>query len=250
MTTASHPAGTAAAHLARPDPAFLPHVSVDCVVFGFDGGDLQVLLVQWKHLGRWSLPGGHVRRDETLDEAAARVLRQRTGLDRVYLQQFHAFGGIARGEGVLRTLAEALGVGMTADHWAADRVVSVGYLALVNFARATPAPDATSDACRWWDVRERPPLVMDHDAIVERALETLRAQVHYLPVGASLLPERFTMPELQRLHEAVLGRALDRRNFQKRMLELGIVERLPERKTGGAHRAPWLYRFAPRPEGA
>jgi 8-oxo-dGTP diphosphatase len=230
-------------YLSRVDPDFLPHVSVDCAVFGFDAGELKVLLLRWKHIDGWSLPGGHVRRDESVDRAAERVLRERTGLDRIYLQQFQAFGGTARGEGVLRELAAAMGEEMPPDHWMAERVVSVGYMALVNFADAAPTPDAISDECRWWEVRDRPALRLDHDAIVAGALQALRAQARYLPLGLELLPPKFTMPELQRLHEAVLGVPLDRRNFQKRMLDLGFVERLPERKTGGAHRAPYLYRF-------
>ena len=122
-------------------------------------------------------------------------------------------------------------------------MVSIGYLALVDYAQTAPMPDELSEECRWWEMDQRPQLVMDHDRIVTHALETLRAGSYYLPIGAELLPERFTMPELQRLHEAVLGRALDRRNSQRRMRRSGLVERLPERRTGGTHRAPYLYRF-------
>lgn len=226
---------------------FLPHVSVDCVVFGFHDGELKVLLLRWKHVERWSLPGGYVRRDESLDEAARRVLRERTGLQDTFLQQFRAFGGTGRGEreGV-REIYRLLGLEMPADAWLADRIVSVGYYALVEFAQSSPAPDGVlSDECRWWTVEPRPPLLFDHDEMVERALVALRRELSYHPVGMNLLPERFTMPELQRLYETLLGRPLDRRNFQKRMLESGIVERLSERRRGGAHRAPYLYRFVP-----
>jgi ADP-ribose pyrophosphatase YjhB (NUDIX family) len=247
MDLRPHPASASPVdYFRRPDPALLPHLSVDCAVFGFHAGELKLLLVEWRHLGRWSLPGGHVRRDEAVDAAAARVLAERTGLERIYLRQFHTFGATDRGEGVLASLAAALGTPLPAGHWMAERVVSVAYLALVSFAEVTPTPDAFSAACGWWDVRERPPLVMDHDAIVAGALAALRADADSRPLGLDLLPEKFTMPELQRLHEAVLGRPLDRRNFQKRTLELGFVERLPERKTGGAHRAPFLYRFGAR----
>lgn len=243
---AEAPSSSPADYFRHPDPALLPHLSVDCAVFGFHAGELKLLLVEWRHLERWSLPGGHVRRDESVDAAAARVLRERTGLERIYLRQFHTFGGTDRGEGVLASLAAALGTPLPAGHWMTERVVSVAYLALVSFADVTPTPDAFSAACRWCDVRERPPLVMDHEAIVAGALAALRAEADSRPLGLDLLPEKFTMPELQRLHEAVAGRPLDRRNFQKRMLELGFVERLPERKTGGPHRAPYLYRFGPR----
>lgn len=230
---------------ARADRELVPHLSVDCAIFGCHAGELKVLLLKWRNLEAWSLPGGFVRRDEPLDQAAERVLRERTGLERVYLRQFHAFGGTDRREDALVPAFRAMGVEVPRDHWILSRVVSIGYFALVDFEEATITPDALSEECRWWDVRERPPLLFDHDAIVDRALATVRGQLDSLPLAA-LLPGTFTMPELQRLYETVLGRPLDRRNFQKRILDLGIVERLPERKTGGAHRAPFLYRFVAR----
>lgn len=223
--------------------AFLPHLSVDCVIFGFHGGELKILLVRWKGADRWCLPGGYVRRDESLDGAAYRVLEERTGLERIYLQQFRAFGGTERGEGVLRPLLEGLGIELPAELWIFGRTVSVGYVALVDYAEVAPTVDYLSEEVRWWDVRDHPPLLMDHDEILASALATLRTQLEYQPIGRSLLGEKFTMPELQRLYEAVLGTTLDRRNFQRRMLALGIVERLPERKRGVPHRAPHLYRF-------
>lgn len=234
---------------------FVPHLSVDCAILGFHAGELKVLLLRWKGSDAWSLPGGFVRTDEPLDRAAERVLHERTGLDRIYLRQFHAFGGTDRREDALLPILRALGVTIPRDHWIVRRVIAVAYVALVDFAGAKPTPDAVSEECRWWDFHDRPPLLFDHDVIVTRALETVRAQLAAAhpdpaPIAASLLPDRFTMPELQQLYEAVLGRPLDRRNFQKRILELGSVERLPERKRGGAHRAPYLYRFATPPVAA
>jgi 8-oxo-dGTP diphosphatase len=222
---------------------FIPHMSVDCSIFGFHDGELKILLLKWKHLERWSLPGGYIRRTESLDAAAERVLRERTGLERIYLQQFHAFGGTDRREGATRGVFTAMGVDVPEQHWVLNRVVSIGYFALVDFAEVTPSPDFLSEECRWWDIRERPMLLFDHDEMATRALQTLRTQVSYRPLGFNLLPEKFTMPELQRVYETVLDRTLDRRNFQRKVLELGFVERLPERKTGGAHRAPYLYCF-------
>lgn len=228
--------------LARADRDFLPHLSVDCTIFGCEAGELRVLLLRWKHLDRWSLPGGFVRRDESVDDAAARVLRERTGLEDVFLRQFHAFGGTGRHEDAGIPALEAMGVAVARDHWLVSRVVSIGYFALVDLARAAATPDQLTVECRWWPVAGRPALMFDHDDIVAHALDTLRARIDALPL-AHLLPGTFTMPELQRLHETVLGRRLDRRNFQKHVLELGVLERLPERRTGVAHRAPYLYRF-------
>jgi ADP-ribose pyrophosphatase YjhB (NUDIX family) len=225
------------------DRDFLPNLSVDCAILGFHAGELKVLLLRWQGAKSWSLPGGFVRRDEPLDAAAARVLRERTGLDRIYLQQFHAFGDTDRQEGALLPAFESLGIRPPRDHWLLTRVVAVAYVALVDFNEAVPSPDGYSEECRWWDLDAHPPLLFDHDRIVERALATVRRELETAPIAASLLPERFTMPELQRLYETVLGRTLDRRNFQKWIRERGLVERLPERKVGRAHRAPYLYRF-------
>jgi ADP-ribose pyrophosphatase YjhB (NUDIX family) len=230
--------------LAGGDREYLPHLTVDCAILGFHAGELKVLLLRWKHSASWSLPGGFVRRDEPLDRAAERVLRERTGLDRIYLRQFHAFGGTDRHEEALLPALEALGVTVPRDHWLVSRVVSIGYVALVDFAEATPNPDFLSEECRWWDLYDHPRLLFDHEEVVQRALETVRDRLDSEVIASKLLPDHFTMPELQRLYETVLGRPLDRRNFQKRILDRGLVERLPERKAGGAHRAPFLYRFA------
>ena len=239
-----------AALLAELERDCLPHLSVNGVIFGAHAGELKVLLLRWQGLDAWSLPGGYVRRDEPLDQAAARMLRERTGLEDALLRQFHTFGALDRGEGVLADVFRALGVEARPDHWALGRVVSVGYVALVDFTRARVVPDPLTPDYGWWDPAARPRLLLDHDAMVERALAALRAGLDDLPLGASLLPGAFTMPELQRLYETVLGRPLDRRNFQKRMLELGLVERLPELRTGGRHRPTYVYRWAGRDVGA
>jgi 8-oxo-dGTP diphosphatase len=223
---------------------YLPHLSIDCVIFGFHAGELKVLLLRWKHVGGWSLPGGYIGREESLEDAAQRVLAERTGLKEVYLQQFGAFGGLNRREAeTIGAFMQGLGVDVPDDYSFGARVVTIGYFALVDFEKATPTPDIFAEDCRWWDFHERPPLLFDHDEIVTKALETLRQQLDYQPLGPNLLPEKFTMPELQKLYETVLGRELDRRNFQRKVQDLGLVERLPERRTGGAHRAPYLYRF-------
>jgi 8-oxo-dGTP diphosphatase len=223
---------------------FIPHLSVDCVVFGFHAGELKLLLLKWMNSEIWALPGGYVGLSESLDKAARRILKDRTGLGRIKLQQFHAFGGLRRQEGVwMRKLLAATGLKAPKDPWPLQRVVSVGYYALVDFRKVRPKPDALSEACAWFPVDEHPKLAFDHGEIVSSALEALRSSLSSPWAGATLLPERFTMPELQRLHEAILGKSLDRRNFQKRMLERGGLERLDEQRTGGAHRAPYLYRF-------
>jgi 8-oxo-dGTP diphosphatase len=222
---------------------YLPHVSVDCVIFGFHHAELRVLLLKWRRANIWMLPGGYIGRRESLDAAAHRVLRERTGLKNVFLHQFHAFGGTRRKEASIRKLFAMLDLPVAANAWPLGRVISIGYYALVDFSKVRPQADDLSDICAWRAIDDRPALAFDHDTIVAKALETLRASLDSPTLGSTLLPERFTMPELQRLHEAILGRPLDRRNFQKKMLERGVVERLAERRTGGAHRSPYLYRF-------
>jgi 8-oxo-dGTP diphosphatase len=127
-----------------------------------------------------------------------------------------------------------------------ERFITVGYWALVEFSKVTPQPDWLSEDCQWHDIHKVPKLIYDHNQIVESALEALRLSLNDHPVGYNLLPEKFTMPELQKLYETILDTPLDRRNFQKKMLSLDILERLAERKTGGAHKAPFLYRFDKR----
>lgn len=232
--------------------AYLPHLAVDCVVFGFHAGQLRILLTHWKQRGRWSLPGGFVRRDEAVDDAAHRVLQLRTRLDHVYLEQYHTFGGLDRRDEVIEHMFDDSAEARATGAWISERFVSVGYYALVDWAEVTPTPDGVlTDDCRWWDLPDRPSLLFDHDAMVERALGVLRAQIGHRPIGLNLFPETFTLPELQRLYEAILGRPLDRRNFQKKMHDLGILERVGELRGAGVRRAPYLYRFdRPRYEEA
>jgi ADP-ribose pyrophosphatase YjhB (NUDIX family) len=219
--------------LIRGDRTYLPHISVDCVIFGFHENQLKVLLLKWKS-GPWCLPGGFVKHHEALDESAIRVLNERTGLEEIYLHQFHAFGDPTRERGKKINPAKS---------WVNKRFITVGYYALVEFSKVDPKPDFLSTECTWWDIQEIPSLIYDHNNIVDKALDTLRIGLSDHPVGINLLPRKFTMPELQRLYETILGKKLDRRNFQKRMLAMGILERLNEQKRGGPHKAPFFYRF-------
>jgi hypothetical protein len=179
-----------------------------------------------------------VKRDESLEASARRVLQERTGLENIFLRQFQAFGDPNR-EKNKRTVTPVGSV----KSWITDRFITIGYWALVEFSKVTPRPDWLSDECKWWDLDSIPKLIYDHNIIVTKALEALRTSLNDHPVGYTLLPEKFTMPDLQRLYETILGTSLDRRNFQKKMLASNVLERLPERKTGGAHKAPFLYRF-------
>ena len=124
-----------------------------------------------------------------------------------------------------------------------QRFISSGYLSLVDMRSCSPTPDSMSDKCTWLPVKQLPKLLYDHDDIVIKAMEQLRSRINYMPVGISLLPEKFTMKEFQALYEQILNKSLDRGNFQKKMLRLGFLDRHEKQLTGGAHRAPYLYSF-------
>jgi len=222
----------------------LTNLSIDCVVFGFHEGQLNVLLLKWKYTDLWALPGGHIGKQEAIDDAARRILNERTRLENIYLKQFQTFGEPSRTnpKGV-KALFEKFGVKAKDKSWMLDRFISIGYYALVDFTRVKPLPGPFSDNFEWCDIHKIPGLIMDHNQIVESAWEALKNQLSYEPVGFNLLPEKFTMPELQRLYETILNRDLDRRNFQKKMLATGLLKRLNDRKTGGAHRAPYYFKF-------
>jgi 8-oxo-dGTP diphosphatase len=223
---------------------YLPHISVDSVIFSFHDDRLKVLLLRMKDQPRYALPGGYVRREESLDEAAHRILEERTGLSDVYLEQFGTFGENFRtGRDRGKALLEALGADAEDGSWILQRFISVAYYALVNYAVARPRAGFFDSEYRWAPVGELPELIFDHAQIIRKAQETLRVMLDHKLVGSNLLPETFTMNELQHLCEAILGRPLLRANFQRKMLSLDILERLEKRFGGGAHKAPYLYRF-------
>lgn len=216
-------------------------LSLDCVIFGFHDTRLKVLLLRWKDTNEWCLPGGFIYKDESVDTAAERVLRERTGLAQIYLQQFHLFGEAVRYDWQDTWQRQQIPFPF-GSRWP-KRTISAGYYALVDYTKVTPTFDFMSDECSWWDVSELPSLLYDHRDIVEVALKTIRLQLNWQPIGLNLMPEKFTIPELQRLYEAVLGRVLDARNFHKKITGLNILKRLGERRTGAPHKAPYLYQF-------
>ncbi|NEW84540.1 MAG: NUDIX hydrolase, partial [Mariniphaga sp.] len=225
------------------DQHFLNHISLDCVVFGFHDNQLKVLLIRRKYTKEWALPGGFVREDESIEVAATRVLQERTGLDDIFLKQFKVFSEPERSKRN-PTIKDLVDSGANPDiEWFNQRFISVGFYALVDFTKVEPKPDSISDLCAWKNLDEVDSLILDHNLILNKALETLRLQLNYQPLGYNLLPDRFTMPELQKLYETILGKELDRRNFQRKMLSYGILNKLEERKMGGAHKAPFLYEF-------
>lgn len=223
---------------------FLSSVSVDCVIFGLHGNELKVLLLKMKHANLHGLPGGFIFKEEPADDAASRILKERTGLDNIFLQQFYTFGAPERSDKKVHlTTIKKQGLVTEKDNWLLQRFVSIGYYALVDFSKVLPTPDELSVSCTWYPLDTVPALMMDHNNILNRALLTLQQQINHEPIGYNLLPQKFTMPELQNLYETILNKILDRRNFQRKILSYGILKKLKEVKSGVAHKAPFLYSF-------
>lgn len=203
-----------------------PALTVDCVVFGFDDGELKVLLIQRgldPFRGMWALPGGFVQMKETLDEAARRELLEETGLKDVFLEQLYTFGDVNRDP--------------------RERVVSVAYLALVPLSRHSVRADTDARDAAWFCVSDLPSLAFDHEKIMTTAVERIRGKVRYQPIGFELLDEKFTLSQLQHLYEAILERPLDKRNFRKKILGMDLLIETNEIQQDVSHRAARLYRF-------
>lgn len=207
-----------------------PSVTVDLVMFTAMDRSLKVLLIrrgQQPFSGSWALPGGFVGMQETLEEAAARELEQETGVhaEGMYLEQLYTFGD--------------------PDRDPRTRVITVAYFALVDSSAVTPkvtGQEEISDV-RWFSVRELPKdMAFDHRAILEYAVKRLRNKLEYTAVGLELLPDRFTLSELQSLYETIMGERLDKRNFRKKMLSMGILQPTKGYRKGG-HRPAMLYQF-------
>ena len=228
---------------------FLHHLSIDCVLFGYHEHQLKVLLLKWKQSDKWSLAGGFIKIEENLSEAAARILKERTGLDDIFLQQFQTFGEPKRSyrsKADIEHLEAITNEPVPEDHWLLKRTVSIGYYAVTEYSKVNPQPDPLSDECTWWDINAVPKLIFDHNLIFSEALKALRMQIYHQPIGYNLLPEKFTLPEIHDLYETILGKELDRRNFAKKLVSLGLIKKLNERRNIGAHRSPFLYKFDKR----
>lgn len=186
-----------------------PAVTTDCVIFGFDGERLQVLLIERgiePFKGRWAFPGGFIKMDETAEEGALRELKEETGMENAFIQQFHTFSNPLRDP--------------------RERVITIAFYALVRIQEVKGGDDATS--ARWFPLDEIPALAFDHDHMLRMATQRLRQEIHFHPIGFELLPQKFTLRELQSLYEAILGITFDRRNFAKKMLHLEILNELDE----------------------
>ena len=203
-------------------------VSVDCIIFGFDEGKLRILIGKRQMdpgRGEWSLYGGFVRSDESLDDAANRVLYDLTGLRNLYMRQVGAFGSVDRDPG--------------------ERVISIAYYALIN---VNDYEDRLRREHRveWVNIDDIPQLYSDHNEMVSKALKLMRQKIKSEPIGFRLLPSLFTLTQLQRLYEAIHGEELDKRNFRKRIKEMDFIEKTELIDKKGSKRGASLYRFNKR----
>lgn len=219
------------------------NTSVDCAIFTIKNDALKVLLTRFVDDIRWMLPGGFIGKKEDTDVAARRILQERTGVENNYLQQFKVFADPERFSfGELLNGVEP-GENTMVFEKLPERVISIGYFALVNYEKLKLTGGIYREESKWTNISELPQLAFDHNQIIFEAVKALRKELHLKPIGYNLLPEKFTMPELQRLYEIVLDRKIDRSSFQRKMLNWNIYERLEERKEGVAHKRPFLYKF-------
>lgn len=201
-------------------------LSIDCLVFGLEKGELEILLV--KHgegisKGKWALPGGWIKYNESLDGAANRILTALTGLSNIYLEQIKAFGRV--------------------DRFPIKRVITVAYFALVNAKNYKPHAGFTASEAKWFNVHKVPQLIYDHNEIFDFGFEFLKHKVQHAPIGFNLLPKKFTLLQLQKLYEALLDRQLDKPNFRRKLMNMNLLVPCEEKQKDVAHRAASLYRF-------
>jgi hypothetical protein len=229
-------------------PQLNPHVSVDCVIFGFDFEELKVLLIERglpdgeeENFARtMMLPGDLVSDDENLDQSAMRVLKALTNLENIFLEQFGAFGDPLR---VRKEKDLAWLKSMREDPDA--RVITVGYYSLVRLDKFQPAPSYYARSAEWVPVSEVPELAFDHNELLSNALSKLKYKARVEPIGFELLPQKFTLGQLQKLYEAIVGITLDKRNFRRKILSRGILQELEEKQQGVPHKPAKLYQFDP-----
>lgn len=201
------------------------YVATDCVIFGFDEGSLKLLIFKRRVkplMGVWSLIGSFVKLNEDVSEAAKRVLMEITGLENVFMEELRSYGAADRDPGY--------------------RSISIAYYALIRIGEYDKEL-VQNHGANWYDIDEVPDLVLDHNQMVKDALERIKRKARYKPIGFELLPEKFTIPQLQRLYEAVYRKRLDSRNFRKKVLSLNVLTKLDEKDKSNSRRGAFLYKF-------
>jgi 8-oxo-dGTP diphosphatase len=231
---------------------YIAQLSIDCVIFGYQAQELKVLISKPKYAQEaWALPGGYILKTESIDTAASRILKERTSLENIYLEQFRVFGDENRivhsdhKEVMKAGLAQfdAQRFDTKTREWLTNRFVCIGYYALVDINKVNPRNGEFDEYLEWRNIKDIPKMTYDHNEILSFAVEALRQNLDQKLIGFNLLPETFTMKDVQELYEAVYDRPFAINNFQKKILDLNVLERLEKKVTGTASRAPYLYRF-------
>jgi 8-oxo-dGTP diphosphatase len=225
---------------------YLPHVSIDCAIFGYHEGELKLLLVKNKIIPHWCLPGGFIKREEGLDEAAGRISKERTGIKNLFLKQFKTFGDPDRNgyrSFDKNRFYKITGIQIPENSWLLDRTASIGFYAITDISHASPEADIMSSECAWFPIDGLPKLAFDHDEMVKEALLTMRIHLYHYPIGKNMLGEKFTLKEIQLFYETMLGKKLNASNFPNKLISLGLLEKLNEKRNIGAHRSPTFYKF-------
>jgi len=225
---------------------FYRNISVDSVIFGYHEKELKVLLQRPQNFIKWTLPGGYVLKNESVDSAALRTVRYRTRLDNLFLYQFKVFGEPNRVKDDTLTpeaYSKMVGTKIENDHWMFENFISISYFALTEYSLVQPTGARYVEECCWFDLTNLPDLIYDHRDIVNEALKALKLFIHHHPIGYELLPEKFTIPEIHSLYETILDKKLDIRNFTKKFVSMGLLVKLDEQRNIGAHRSPFLYTF-------
>lgn len=220
-------------------------VDINCSIFGFHDGKLQILLVKSKFLLEWQLPLGPAKKDESLEKAAERTSYEYTGIPNLFLKQFHAQDKpvLVPKEGQLNYIQEVANIKIDKDSWIFGDRVTIGFYAITDIVNSQPEPDILSSQCRWFAVDELPNLnKADMDMLTE-ALITIRIHLYHFPVGKSLLQQKFTLKEIKQFYEIMSGKQLNPTNFTNKLISLGIIIKLDEKKPIGGHRSPSYYKF-------
>ena len=210
----------------RVEAMVMASLTIDCVIFGFQDGSLEVLLI--KHAegiseGKWGLPGGWITQQEHIDAAAHRLLRELTSLENIYLEQLKAFGD--------------------PDRFPLGRVVTIGYYALIKREDYSLKAGFTASEAKWFKIKDVPELIYDHNEILQYSLENLQKKIRQAPIGFNLLPEKFTLLQLMQLYEEILGVEMDKPNFRRKILGMKLLMDLGEKQKNVSHRAAKLYKF-------
>jgi ADP-ribose pyrophosphatase YjhB (NUDIX family) len=202
------------------------NISIDCVIFGFEQSVLEILLIKRAgnpYKGMWALPGGFVKKEELVEDAAKRILKVTTGVSNIYLEEVAVFD--------------------RKDRFPLWRVFTIGHFALISPEHYKLSTGIDSTEVKWFKISKLPELHFDHKHIIEVTLSKLRSRVRYKPIGFELLPGKFTLPQLQTLYEVILGKKLDKRNFRKKIMKMNLLKRLKEKDQNNIRRAAYLYKF-------